>query len=368
MLTVGIVGCGKASKQYHFPVVEALDRVELAWVCDLDTETARAAGVEHDVPWYDDVDEAYESLPDIVHVNTPVFTHAELTKRALHGGSHVLVEKPMAMTVAECEQMQAAAEETGRKLCVVHNNLFFDPMRAVMERVADGKYGDLVTVRSFLGGQPNPDAPHRGWTDDSHGGPIGDRLPHPIYLVTHFMDDVSDADVTITSTTDDGDVLGVTVALSQDDRVGLSGTITASEHAIPSKRATVIGEDRLAVVDLFNYAAVEYSTVDRSAVSIVADNARAAGQLVTSTVGNVLGYALDQRGPGSKYAAPGHYALVEQFVDAIVHDREPPVTAADGIRCVTLLERIEAAREEQAVGAMRADGEGADEPSDGADG
>lgn len=361
MLRVGVVGCGKASKQYHFPVIEALDRIELAWVCDLDTETARAAGVEHDVPWYDDVDEAFASLPDIVHVNTPVSTHADLTTRALRGGANVLVEKPMAMTVAECEEMQSVAEETGRKLCVVHNNLFFDPMRAVMERVAAGKYGDLVTVRSFLGGQPNPDAPHREWTDESHGGPIGDRLPHPVYLVTHFMDEVSDAHVSITSTTDDGDVHGVTVALSQDDRVGLSGTITASEHAIPSKRATVIGEERLAVVDLFNYSAVEYSTVDRSAVSIVADNAKAAGQLVTSTVGNVLGYALDQRGPGSKYAAPGHYALIEQFVDAIIYDRKPPVTAADGIRCVTILERIEAARADQPVGAMRADGDGGGE-------
>lgn len=357
MLTVGIVGCGKASKQYHFPVVEALDRLELAWVCDLDTEAAREAGREHRVDWYDDVDAAYEHLPDIVHVNTPAFTHAELTKRALRGGSHVLVEKPMAMTVAECEEMQAVAEAEGRKLCVVHNNLFFAPMLAVKDRVAAGKYGDLVTVRSYLGGQPNPDAPDREWTEQSHGGPIGDRLPHPVYLVTHFLGDAA-ADVTIDSTTGEGDVLGVTVSMSADDRVGLNGTITASEHAIPTKRATVVGEKRLAVVDLFNYTAVEYSTVDRSPVSIVADNLDAARQLVTGTVGNVVGYAADQLGSGSEYAAPGHYALMNRFADAIVYDREPPVTAADGIRSVRVLERIEAARESEVEGpSMRTDGE-----------
>jgi predicted dehydrogenase len=348
MLRAGVLGCGKSSQEYQLPAIAALEGVEIAWVCDLDAARARAVAEEYDVPFYDDPSAAIEDTPDTVHVNTPPFTHRDLAIEAMEAGAHALVEKPMAMDVTECDEMADAAERTGRKLGVVHNNLYFDPMLAVMRAVERGEYGDIVSVGSFLGGSPDPGT-GREWTGQVHGGRVGDRLPHPIYLVTHFL---PDADVSAIRTVEkaDGDLHGVNVQL---DTPSAFGDIQVHESAKPSKTVYLVGEERIAYLDLFNYAAVEYRAGERSPVSIVRDNVGAAAQLVSDTAKNVLGYAKSVREPGDRYAGPGHYNLIREWNEAVRNDGPVPIPPAEGRRVVDLLTRIEDHSKESAAPTVR---------------
>lgn len=344
MITTGVLGCGKSSQEYQLPSIAALENVEIAWVCDLDTARAQSVAEEYDVPYYDDPSAAIADTPDTVHVNTPPFTHKDLAIEAMEAGAHVLVEKPMAMNVEECDEMTAAAERTGRKLGVVHNNLYFDPMLAVMERIEDGKYGDIVSVSSFLGGVPNEEE-KRGWTGQAHGGRLGDRLPHPIYLVTHFLPDPEVSGIR-TVAKPSGDLHGVNLQL---DNPGTFGNVQVHESAKPAKTVYIAGEKRIAYIDLFNYAAVEYRDTERSPVSIVRDNVGAAAQLVGDTAKNVFGYASAMRGEGNRYAAPGHYNLIQAFVESVEKDKPVPVPPEEGRRVVGLLTEIEDLSKESAA-------------------
>lgn len=336
-LSVGIMGCGKATRQYHLPVIPALSELELSWVCDINEEQACEIGTVHEVDYYTDANEAIKKTPDIVHINTPPFFHADLAKAALDAGAHVLVEKPMAMTVEECDEMASAAQSSGRKLCVVHNNLFFDPMWSVIKNIEAGKYGDLVNVTSFLGGSPDPTPEKRGWVEGSHGGgALSDRLPHPIYLATHFLDNVGDASVRVRMENDVA--LDVSIQLAGQHTFG---QVQASQRAIPAKEVYVTGTKRRAYIDLLNFVSVEYDTVDRSPVTIFSDNLSAAGQLTFQSVTNAINYAREIPGRGNRFAAPGHHRLMAHFVHSIEKDLAPPVGPKEGRKVVHLLQEID---------------------------
>ena len=92
---------------------------------------------------------------DAVVVATPNFLHHRQTVAALAAGKHVLVEKPMAITVAEAEQMRDAAAQADRVLCVGHMWRYRDEVRAVRDRIASGALGRVVRTRGY--------GIHAGW-------------------------------------------------------------------------------------------------------------------------------------------------------------------------------------------------------------
>jgi len=85
---------------------------------------------------------------DAVVISTPVKTHYELTKRALEAGKHVLVEKPMASSSAECEELIELAEKKGLTLMVGHTYLYSEPIRKVFEIIKSGDLGRLRYINS----------------------------------------------------------------------------------------------------------------------------------------------------------------------------------------------------------------------------
>lgn len=86
---------------------------------------------------------------DAVVIGTPNALHAEQAVACLRAGKHVLVEKPMATSVAECDAMVAAAREAGRSLMVAHCWRFHPAVRAAREAVAAGRYGRIVKTRGY---------------------------------------------------------------------------------------------------------------------------------------------------------------------------------------------------------------------------
>jgi len=333
-LSVGLLGCGQATRKYHIPSINAIENLELEWVCDTDGERARSTGSEEEVDWYTDPDEALATSVDLVNINTPPHTHNPLALDALDAGSNVLLEKPAAMTVDEVDELIDAFDGAEEKICLVHNNLYFDPMLSVLEAVENRELGDVVGVRSFLGGSVTED--ERDWSEESSGGPIMDRLPHPIYLVTHFLDDVDRQSINVHEK--DGLIDGVSIQLEDGERFGY---IEARQSAIPAKQVEIIGTKERIDVDLFNYTRVTHDTIERSPLTMVSDNVSVSYQVLRNTFTNGLDFVSDTVSEGSKFSAPGHYHLMKAFRRSIVNDTEPPIGLDEGRKVVELLNKVE---------------------------
>ena len=122
MIRVGIIGCGKIAQVRHLPEYAANPHAEV--VAYYDKNRARAE--EMAAKYGGDVCDSYFDLLnrndiDAVSICVENRSHAEISTAALYAGKHVLCEKPMAVTLAECESMVAAAERNGKHLMIGHN-------------------------------------------------------------------------------------------------------------------------------------------------------------------------------------------------------------------------------------------------------
>ena len=145
MTKVGLAGLG-----YWGPnLARNFDELaELAWLCDLSAEQReRFASRYPEARLTADFDEmlADDSLEAVI-VATPVVTHAELAKRALEAGKHVLVEKPPALTGGEVEELVASAEEHSRVLMPGHLLLYHPGVIRLKELIRSGELGDVLYV------------------------------------------------------------------------------------------------------------------------------------------------------------------------------------------------------------------------------
>jgi predicted dehydrogenase len=155
MLRVGLIGFGYWGPNYA-RVVNELEEMELTVVCDvsgkvLSSMASKLRGVATTRNYSVVLD---DDAVDAVIVSTPTSTHYEIALAALNAGKHVLCEKPLAASVAECDELIAAAERAGKVLFVGHTFLFNPAVRAMQELVESGQIGRLLychATRTGLG-------------------------------------------------------------------------------------------------------------------------------------------------------------------------------------------------------------------------
>ncbi len=130
---------------------------------------------------------------DAVSITVPTFLHADLTVRALHAGVHVLCEKPMALTLPECDRMTAAAKRSGKVLQIGHCIRFWPEYAWAKDAVAKGTYGKLLAA-SFrrLGSLPNWNSDNWFADEQRSGGVALDLHCHDTDFV-HSLLGVPDA-------------------------------------------------------------------------------------------------------------------------------------------------------------------------------
>lgn len=123
---------------------------------------------------------------DLVSICTPTPTHAELAIRCLEAGMNVLLEKPIALTLADARAIEEAAARSTGVLMVAHVVRFFDGYRAIRQRVMAGELGTVLAVRAErLSAAPGPSS---WWHDESRsGGTVVDFAIHDIDQLTLFL-------------------------------------------------------------------------------------------------------------------------------------------------------------------------------------
>jgi UDP-N-acetyl-2-amino-2-deoxyglucuronate dehydrogenase len=196
MLAVGLVGCGRIAVRHAALLGENQIRgARLGAVCDIIEDRARELADRYGVPWYTDADEMLRSEPELrlVSILTPSGMHSEHVSTLARHGRHIMVEKPMALTLDDADRMIRACDEHNVRLFVVKQNRFNTPVQKLREALEAGRFGRLVlgTVRvRWCRTQEYYDQdPWRGtWAYD--GGVLANQASHHIDLLEWMLGDV----------------------------------------------------------------------------------------------------------------------------------------------------------------------------------
>lgn len=197
MIGFALVGCGRIARR-HADILAGgqVEGARLAGVCDINGARARAFGERHGVPWFTDMDAMMTELADriqVVSVLSPSGMHARHAITLAAHGKHIVVEKPMALTLADADAMIRACDLAGVKLFVVKQNRYNLPVRKLREAVEAGRFGKVVlaTVRvRWCRTQEyyDQDAWRGTWAQD--GGVFSNQASHHVDLLEWMVGDV----------------------------------------------------------------------------------------------------------------------------------------------------------------------------------
>ena len=150
---------GFSMGRFHAQAMQRTEGIECAAICDIDENRRDLARSEFpSVSIYDNVDELLaEPRIDLVVVVLPHNLHRSITVQCLEAGKHVIVEKPMCVTIAEANQMIDAAKEAGLTLSVHHNRRWDADFWTLRELVKSGVIGRVFSVEMWAGGYGKPD-------------------------------------------------------------------------------------------------------------------------------------------------------------------------------------------------------------------
>jgi predicted dehydrogenase len=351
----GIVGCGQVAPM-HIRAIRQSGRAEIVGLCDMDQARARALADRIGVSsTYDDLGVFLrERQPDVLHITTPPDTHAALAIQALEAGAHVLVEKPMCLSVSEADDMVAAAEKSGAKLCVDHNYLFRPSVQKAKSLMAAGDIGQVVYVDAYYNyGREGSYGGKEGrshWAWRLPGGVFTNFLPHMLYLQMEFLGPVdSVAGIAATNGNDAPDVPMPDVGILLQSARGMGMNTVTMQIQPYAKYLNVFGTRGIVHVDLANEICTVNKERGRSrALSKVLFPLEDSAQLALATASNTVKVLTKKL-----KSYPGLYVLIAEFYESIRQDRQPPVPGEEGRRVVHVLEMIRSKAKDQGIGSLQ---------------
>ncbi len=193
----GIIGVGAVTEAKSGPGFQQAERSSLVAVMRRDGEKAADYARRHGVPrWYDDAEALiHDDEVDAVYVATPPDSHRDYAVRVLEAGKPVYVEKPMARTAAECEEMLTAAARAGLPLFVAYYRRAMPRFETVKQLLDDGAIGTVHAV-AVHASKPaviddGADVPWRVRPEISGGGHFVDLASHTLDLLDHLLGPVA---------------------------------------------------------------------------------------------------------------------------------------------------------------------------------
>ena len=187
-----IIGCGRIA-QRHAEHIHAYG--ELVAVCDIAYEKASSLAEKNKAKAYRNLEDLLKDQTDIdvISICTPNGLHAEQSIACLQSGFHVLVEKPMALNVDDCNAMIAAAEKAGKNLFVIKQNRFNPPVIAVKKALIEKRLGKLFSIQLNCFWNRNNEYYQNSWKGTKYmdGGILFTQFSHFIDLLYWFFGDIA---------------------------------------------------------------------------------------------------------------------------------------------------------------------------------
>jgi predicted dehydrogenase/nucleoside-diphosphate-sugar epimerase len=334
-LRVGIIGCGKMGMQ-HLRAVKQARFAELVGVSDpvvdaRDLEPILPSGV----PVFSEAAELLRTArPDVVHVVTPPSTHAELARLALDHGSHVFVEKPFTLDRRQAEEIAALAAGKGLRVCAGHQ-LLFEKATLSADALLPA-IGRVVHIESYFSFRPVRKS-RAGGGKVSPLDQLIDILPHPVYVLLHFLRpaDPAEGPGRLEVRSVEADPRGNVVAVvRQGDRTGML-VVTLNGRPVESY-LRVVGTNGSLHVDYVHGSVTKLLGPGSSAVSILLNPYSASRQIATGAARGFYHLVASRK----KGVYPGLQELVDAFYAAILGEAPPPFPDAAIVDTVGICEAV----------------------------
>lgn len=327
-LRIALVGCGRiAARHAELLGGRQIKGAVLASVCDMDIEKANALGRKYGVKGYSCMRTMMESeTVDAVSVLTESGLHAKHVIDVSEYGKHIIVEKPMALTLADADRMILACDRAGVKLFVVKQNRFNRPVQKLREALDSGRFGKLILgttrVRWCRPQGYYDQASWRGtWALD--GGVLANQASHHIDLLEWMMGDVESVyalGTTALARIEAEDTAVVALKFAN-GALGVIEATTATRPKDTEGSLSILGEGGM--VEIGGFAVNEMKT----------------WQFVEPTAGDsdiIENYSVN---PPDVYGY-GHKAYYEHVVECIVDNKQQLVDGLEGRKSLELITAI----------------------------
>jgi predicted dehydrogenase len=337
-LKVAVIGAGFISSNRHLPAWRSLhNKVEIVGLSDLNREMGRHVAAQFRIKnCYVDAAEMIEKeRPDVVDICTPPATHAKVAALALENGCHMLIEKPMAITNADCDAIVLGARAKGVKVCVGHTGLFYEPFIRGREMVARGEIGKFRGMRIVISTPTDyMTSSDIHWAHKLPGGAIGETGPHPVYMSLAFINHVEKVTV-------DGTKQLPQYPWSQyeDYRINLVGdTGTSSIHITYATNQWMVwveiaGSEGTLILDLHGRVVTKLNrpTLTASAIgmSVLGQASRILKEACMTTFKQI-----------TKRTASTHERLIRGFAESLLEGTQIPVSVEEGREAVRVMNLI----------------------------
>jgi predicted dehydrogenase len=310
----GLIGCGDISRKRVAPALRDISECELIAVNRARTEKAEEFAREFGAGrWYSDWRELIgDAEIDAVYIATPVYLHAEQTIAAAEAGKHVLCEKPMALTVTECDRMIAACKTNNVKLGVAYYRHFYPVINRIKEIIAEIGTPVIAQINAFEMFNPQPGEP-RYWflkREQAGGGPMMDFGCHRIEVLMNIFGKIIRTRGDIGQVLFEREVEDTAIACFEfEDKT--RGTLTVTHAALESQDTLdIFGSLGSIHVPVLNRGEMRIKTRDTERVESHPPHA------------NI------------------HQPLIEDFTRAVLDDREPGVGGGVGREVARIEEEV----------------------------
>jgi predicted dehydrogenase len=328
-LRAAVIGVGSMGR-HHARVYTELTETALVGVADVEPSTGEQIGTKYGVRSYTDYRQLLEAEePDIVTVAVPTGNHRAVVETALEAGAHVLVEKPIAATVADAEFLIERADALGRKLMVGHIVRFSPVMQALKDHLDEGELGRIFQIVCRRVG-PFP-------SRIRDVGVVIDLAPHDLDIMRFVSGEEAVrvyAETEQQIHTDHEDLVTAQIRFTD----GFTGVLEINWLTpVKIREVTVLGEQGMfrandLTQDLFFHENADANGLDWSHLSL----------LKGVSEGKMIRYPIQRYEPLR--------AELQAFAESVLEDTPVPVSGEDGLAALELaLAVVESGRSNQVV-------------------
>lgn len=195
-IKTGVIGCGKVG-HFHAKAYAQLPGSEFVGACNHNIKRAEEYAKTYSVQPFDSVGEMIDRTGiELVSICTPHLAHAKDAVEAIEHGAHVMIEKPLAITLRDCDLILNAAEKHNRQVAVTCQRRFYPPCLRIKQAIDDGKIGrPIIASVTMLGWRDMAyyaSDPWRGSWDQEGGGVLVNQAPHQLDLLLWYMGEIDE--------------------------------------------------------------------------------------------------------------------------------------------------------------------------------
>jgi UDP-N-acetyl-2-amino-2-deoxyglucuronate dehydrogenase len=328
--TFAVVGFGHIGRR-HTTIINGYENTEVIAVVDINEEVTNHELFPKNTPHFKTLEEVYQAglKPDVVNIATPNGTHCALAVKALKMGSHVVIEKPMGLTKAECEEVVFTALQVNKQVFVVKQNRYSPPSKWLKQIVAEKVIGEVLMVQvNCYWNRDDRYYKKGGWkgTKEFDGGTLFTQFSHFIDIMYWVFGDIKNIKSTFKNFNHEGLTEFEDSGLVQFDFVnGGMGSL--------------------------NFSTSVWDTNMESSITVVGTkgSAKVGGQYMNEIeYCHIKNYTMPELPPTNppndygpfKGSAANHHYVIENVVNTLNGTDTITANALEGMKVVDIIERI----------------------------